>query len=144
MDFLVPSHMHYYSSSSVLASHPSCSSEGSWWENRIDFFHPSVFLAHILPPHATLFTWTRLCWPALALLPRQKPSNRVSSHLPPQSEYLCISLCRSLHKGKAAKLLSWFSSKHTLPWWLSLESRLCSYVSSSLCTLLSFIACFQL
>lgn len=58
-NFLVPSRLHYSSPSSVLASHTCSGSEGSWWDNCIDFLHPSMFLAHLLPPHPASLNYFR-------------------------------------------------------------------------------------
>lgn len=109
-----------------------------------------MFLAHLLPPHPTYFTSRRLCWPALAPLPRQKPSSRVSSHLPSHScawsEYLCVFLCWSSHAGKA-KLPRSVNRVAVPPpdapchggYHLRVD---CAVVSSPVCTLLGFIHLF--
>lgn len=84
--FLVPSDLHHSSPASVLASHASSDSEGSWWDNYIDFLHPSMFLAHLLPPHPSCNSSSKALLPSSGCVIREEPSSRVTSSLPSTPE----------------------------------------------------------
>lgn len=110
-----------------------------------------MLVAHLLPPHSTSCTSTRLCCPALAPLHRQEPSARVGSHLTSHSrawaKYWCVFLCWSFHIGKA-KLPKSVNPLAVPPpnaphrGGYHLGSRWCCYISSPVHTLLGFIHYF--